>query len=221
MPHTEIIFIRHGETDWNRENRFQGGTDIDLNARGHEQARLAAARLSGLPVAAVYCSDLSRARQTAEPIARVLGLSLSVEPALRERSYGVFEGRTHEEIVRDHPQDYERWRQRDAAYAMPGGGESLLALRTRVLAQMEQLARRHVGQMVAAVTHGGVLDAIYRIVTDTPGEAARTFGIPNAALNRVSFDGERFVLIDWADVAHLGEEDVKHGPSTGIPAAVR
>lgn len=218
MPHTELIMIRHGETDWNRAHRFQGGTDIDLNEQGHSQARLAAARLTGLPIAAIYCSDLRRARQTAEPIARALGLGVSVEPALRERSYGIFEGRTHEEIVRDHPQDYERWRRREAAYAMPGGGESLAALRVRVLAQMELLARRHAGQMVAAVTHGGVLDAMYRIVTGTPGEAPRSFEIPNAAMNRIGFDGERFVLIEWANIDHLDAGRLVPSPRTGLAA---
>jgi probable phosphoglycerate mutase len=217
MPTTEIIFIRHGETEWNRENRFQGGTDIHLNEQGHEQARRVARRLAGLPVAALYCSDLTRARQTAEPIARALGLSLSVEPALRERSYGIFEGRTHEDMVREFPDIYESWRLRDARYAIPGGGESLFALRERVFGQMEQLARRHAGQLVAAVTHGGVLDAVYRLVTATPGDIARTFPIPNAGINRIGWDGERFAVIDWGDVAHLGSLTSLATPHPGSP----
>jgi probable phosphoglycerate mutase len=216
MPSTELIFIRHGETDWNREHRFQGGTDIDLNAHGHEQARRAALRLAKLPVVAVYCSDLSRARQTAEPIARALGLGVSVEPALRERSYGLFEGRTHDELVREAPQDYERWRAREPGFALPGGGESLHHVKTRVYAQMEVLARRHAGQLVAAVTHGGVLDAIYRIASGLAAEAPRTFGIPNAALNRVLWDGERFSVLHWADVEHLADLSPPTSPQTGL-----
>lgn len=203
MPLTELIFIRHGVTDWNREQRFQGGTDISLNAEGRDQARMTAERLRALPLVAVYCSDLSRARQTAEPIAQALGLGVSVEPALRERGFGSFEGLTHEELKREHPQAYARWQQRDLSYQMPGGGESLAELRGRVLAQMQVLARRHPGQTVAAVTHGGVLDAVYRISAGLEVDAPRNFELRNASINRVGWDGERFSVLGWGDVAHL------------------
>ena len=134
MSMTELIFIRHGETDWNRARRFQGCIDIALNATGLEQARHTADRLQDHRLAAVYSSHLGRARETARPIAEALGLAVAIEPELRERSYGAFEGQTHDELLRNHPEAYQRWRDRVPDYELPGGGESLVALRARVRA---------------------------------------------------------------------------------------
>lgn len=207
----ELIFIRHGVTSWNRERRFQGQIDIELSDEGHEQARRTAARLAGMPIVAVYSSDLGRARQTAEPIARALGVPVSVEPGLKERHYGVFEGLTYDELQHKHPDAYRRWRDREADYALPGGGESLRSLRERVQLQMQSLARRHAGQLIAAVTHGGVLDSIYRIAAGLPGDAPRDFDLHNASINRIGWDGERFRVLGWGDVSHLssGLDDIE------------
>ena len=205
---TELIFIRHGVTDWNLERRFQGCIDIELNAEGVTQARLTAERLAGMPLAAVYASDLRRARQTAEPIARAIGVAVAVEPGLRERHYGAFEGRTHDELSRDHPEAYQQWRDRVPDYPLPGGGESLLTLRERVQAQMGRLAARHPGQTIVAVTHGGVLDSIYRIAAGLAPDAPRRFELNNASINRIGWDGERFHVIDWGDLSHLGPPPV-------------
>ena len=203
MSTTEILFIRHGVTDWNQARRFQGQIDIELNDEGRLQAQRTGRRLASMPIAAVYSSDLSRARQTAEPIARALGLELRLEPGLRERSYGMFEGRTHDDLSRDHPEAYSRWRARDPAFELPGGGESLLALRERVREQMMRLVGRHAGEMVAAVTHGGVLDTIYRIAANEPADSVRRFELLNAGINRIGWDGERFEILGWGDVSHL------------------
>ena len=208
MSMTELVFIRHGITDWNVARRFQGCIDIPLNAQGEEQARHTAERLAGWPLAAVYASDLGRARQTAEPIAQALGLVVTIEPGLRERHYGLFEGCTHEDLLRDHPEDYQRWRSRIPDFALPGGGESLVALRERVWAQMNRLAARHAGQRIAAVTHGGVLDTIYRIATGLAPDAPRRFELNNASINRIAWDGERFSVLDWGDVSHLAKMSV-------------
>ncbi len=205
MITTELIFIRHGVTDWNLARRFQGCIDIALNAQGVAQARLTAERLADWSLQAVYASDLGRARQTAEPIAQMLGLAVAVEPGLRERHYGLFEGRTHDELQRDHPEAYQRWQDRVPDFALPGGGESLAGLRDRVLAQMNLLAARHRGQKVVAVTHGGVLDSIYRIAAGLAPDAPRRFELNNASINRIGWDGERFSVLDWGDVSHLAK----------------
>lgn len=202
---TELVFIRHGVTDWNVARRFQGCIDIALNAEGLAQARVTAERLADWPLSAVYASDLGRARQTAEPIAQGLGLSVEIEPDLRERHYGLFEGCTHDELQRDHPEAYRHWRDRVPDYALPGGGESLVVLRARVLAQMHRLVAKHAGQRIAAVTHGGVLDTIYRIATGLAPDAPRRFELNNASINRVGWDGERFSVLDWGDVSHLAK----------------
>ncbi len=201
--HTELVLIRHGVTAWNRERRFQGQTDIELDEEGLAQAALTGRRLAAWQVDAVYTSDLSRARQTAEPIAAVRGLPVHIEPRLRERHYGSFEGRTHEELERHQAEAWRRWRQREPDFVLPGGGESLRAFHARVAAALSELARAHRGQTVVAVTHGGVLDIVYRIATGMPLEAPRGHDLLNASLNRIRWDGSAFSLVAWADVAHL------------------
>lgn len=199
----ELVLVRHGVTTWNKARRFQGRIDVPLDTEGHRQARLAARRLSGEPVAAVYASDLARAWQTGEAIARELGLPLRPEPGLRERHYGAFEGRTFDEIRSDLPEDHARWQARDLHFTPGGSGESLAQLHARVLDALLGLASRHPGETVVAVTHGGVLDCAYRIATGLPLDAPRAHDLLNASLNRIAWDGETFRLIGWADVAHL------------------
>lgn len=203
MDHTTIIFVRHGVTDWNRAGRFQGQIDIPLNAEGVEQAERTGLMFRDIPIAAVYTSDLARARQTAEPIARATGLALRVDAGWRERNYGVLEGRTHDEVLRDHPETYTRWRARDPGFELPGGGESLRGLHARVERQMKSLIEAHAGQTVVAVSHGGVLDCVYRIASRLPIEAPRSFDLRNASLNRVLWDGRSFSVLSWGDVSHL------------------
>jgi probable phosphoglycerate mutase len=204
---TRIILVRHGVTDWNRARRFQGQIDIPLNDEGRRQAELTGRRFAsgseGQPVSAVLASDLARAMQTAEPIARSLGLPVQQEPRLRERHYGAFEGLTHDEIERQHEDAWHRWRRREPDFALPGGGESLRSFHRRVEEALRSLAERYRCATIVAVAHGGVLDCAYRIAAGLPLDAPRGHELLNASLNRIEFDGSRFGLVDWADVAHL------------------
>jgi probable phosphoglycerate mutase len=207
---TTIVLVRHGVTDWNRVRRFQGQIDIPLNEEGHRQAALTGQRFAADPardrVSAVYTSDLTRAAQTAAPIAQALGLELRVDPALRERHYGGFQGLTHDELEHGELSGaFRRWRAREPDFELPGGGESLRVFHRRVEQVLAALAARHAGAMVVAVAHGGVLDCAYRIAAGLPLDAPRGHDLLNASLNRIAFDGERFSLIDWADVAHLDD----------------
>lgn len=131
---------------------------------------------------------------------------MRLEPRLRERHYGRFEGRTYEEIERIDASAYRRWREREPAFALPGGGETLLALHERVEAALRDLARRHAGETVALVTHGGVLDCAFRVATGLAIEAPRTHELLNASLNRIAWHDDSFALLAWADAAHLVEE---------------
>ena len=204
---TELIMIRHGVTAWNKERRFQGQIDIPLDDEGLRQAQLLGQSMAGAALAAVYASDLTRARQTAEPLASALGLPVVAEPGLRERHYGAFEGCTWDELQREHAADFARWRAREPDFSLPGGGETLLALHDRVEATMRALAARHPGASVVAVTHGGVLDCAYRIATGLGMREPRQHDLLNASINRIVFDGERFSLVGWADVTHLRRAD--------------
>lgn len=204
MSVARLCLIRHGETDWNVGRRIQGNLDIPLSARGHAQARATALALKEEDFAAIYSSDLSRARQTAEALVHLRRQPLLIEPRLRERHYGVFQGLTHAECATRHPLDYARHQARDADFA-PAGGESLSAFASRVLAVCAELSRRHAGQSIAVFTHGGVLDVIYRRATDRPLSAPRDFLIPNCGINWLEIEKERWTLLSWAERGHLEE----------------
>ncbi|MDE2479960.1 MAG: histidine phosphatase family protein [Betaproteobacteria bacterium] len=204
-PSTLLLCIRHGETDWNVARRVQGHTDIELNARGLAQAAALARALAGQTLHAVYSSDLRRARRTAEPLARERELPLHFEPALRERAFGSFEGRSFTELETLHAQECERWRRRDPDWGAPGGGEALQAFRDRVQRALLSIARRHRGQTVAVVTHGGALDCLYRIATGQDLSAPRTWELRNAAINRLLVSEDHVGLVGWNDCGHLDE----------------
>ena len=203
----KLYLIRHGVTDWNRERRFQGQTDIPLAADGLAQAQKLGAHFQKVVLAAVYSSDLSRAWQTAQPIAQACACPLVAETGLRERAFGVFEGLTHDTIVSEHAQQYQRWRSREPDFAITGGGESLRALHGRVLAVMTRLAQQHQGDAIALVTHGGVLDCAYRIAGGLALADPSRPNLLNAAINVVRYRPQTaapFTIESWGDVAHLG-----------------
>jgi probable phosphoglycerate mutase len=202
MEATRVIAVRHGETAWNVDTRIQGHLDIDLNAKGLWQAQRLAEALAHEPLAAIYSSDLARAWQTAQAVARDRALAVQPEPRLRERSFGAFEGRTFHDIRDELPEQAERWRTRDPAFA-PEGGESLLDLRDRVTGIVAELAARHPGEQVLLVAHGGVMDVLYRAATRQELQAPRTWQLGNACINRMLWTGQGLTLVGWADDSHL------------------
>ena len=203
MDATRLIVVRHGETAWNVDTRIQGHLDIPLNATGLWQARQLGDALAGEAISAIYTSDLLRARKTAQAVADATGAALVDEPGLRERAFGSFQGRTFAEVETEHPEQARRWRQRDPDYA-PDGGESLRVLRERVVDTTHRLAARHPGELVLLVTHGGVLDVLYRAATRQDIQAPRTWQLGNAAINRLLWThGHGLSLVGWADTQHL------------------
>ncbi|MCK0506952.1 histidine phosphatase family protein [Aromatoleum anaerobium] len=203
MRATRLCLIRHGETAWNAEKRLQGHLDVPLNEIGHVQAEATAASLAGHRFAAFYCSDLRRAQQTAAAAGRTLGFEATLEPELRERHYGVFQGLTYDEARERFPQDFARFHARDPDFAFCGEGESLGAFAARIHRALERIATRHAGRQALVVTHGGVLDIAHRLATGKALDTPRDFTIPNAALNWIEFDGRRWHLLAWAEQAHL------------------
>lgn len=202
---TELLLIRHGETDWNRELRFQGQLDVSLNATGLEQAQRVAQRLAQESLHGLVSSDLQRALQTARAVAaQVTQLDPVLEAALREQHFGVVEGLRVPEIKARYPEAWARWVRFEADYAFDGG-ESTLAFHGRVLAALRALAQRHPGQRLAVVTHGGVLDMVYRSALGLPLSGPRQCAIPNAGINRVRLSGSAIEILDWADDRHLAD----------------
>lgn len=207
MEATRILAIRHGETAWNVDTRIQGHLDIPLNDTGLQQARwLAQALAERDELHAIYASDLSRAHVTAQTIADAAGLAVSTHPGLRERSFGDFQGRTFAEIEAELPEHAQHWRKRTPEWAPPGAGESLIALRERVLATVDELASRHVGEQIVLVAHGGVMDVLYRAATRLDLQAPRTWLLPNTAVNRLLWTPQGLSLVGWADTSHLDDK---------------
>lgn len=202
MEVTRLIAVRHGETAWNADLRIQGHLDIALNPTGLWQARQAARTLAQESVDAIYASDLVRAWETAQAIARPHGIAVTPEPALRERAFGSFEGRTFAEIEASQPDQARRWRTRDPDFA-PDGGESLVDFRRRITDVTAHIAARHVGGLVVLVAHGGVMDVLYRGATGQALQAPRTWRLGNTAINRLLWTPQGLTLVGWDDTAHL------------------
>ena len=211
MEFTRIIAVRHGETAWNVDTRIQGHLDIPLNETGRWQARQVGQALAEEPIHAVYSSDLSRAWDTAQEIARAAGLEAVAHSGLRERGFGQFEGRTFREIESLWPDHATQWRQRVPHWVPPEGGESLLALRERIERTVHELAARHAGEQVVVVAHGGVLDALYRLATGQAVDTPRTWQLPNAAINRLLWTPSAMSLVGWSDTRHLEGESLGDG----------
>jgi probable phosphoglycerate mutase len=206
MQRTRVIVVRHGETAWNNEKRWQGHLDSPLTAKGLSQAQALARRLSGERFSALYTSDLGRAYQTAQLIAAATGHSVVLDSRLRERKLGVFQGLTSEEIRAVHAEEYELYRIRDPDHALPGG-ESLRQQVDRNLRCFEELAQRHLGESIVVVTHGGVLSGLFRHVLSIPMQAPRRFAFANSSLNIFIFQEGDWMLQTWGDVSHLASDD--------------
>jgi probable phosphoglycerate mutase len=201
---TELLFIRHGETDWNRQQRFQGQIDVPLNATGPAQAARVAGRLAADRHDALFSSDLQRARETAAPLSAAWHLAPVALPGLREQHFGVLEGLDVPTIQARHPDLWQRWLEHRADYALPGG-ESLRRFHARVMAAVRELAAAHAGARLAVVTHGGVLDMLWRSAHGLSLDGLRACEIPNAGLNRMRWVGGELQVEVWADATHLAE----------------
>jgi probable phosphoglycerate mutase len=203
---TRILLIRHGETAWNAERRLQGHLDIALNAEGERQAAALAEALVGETVDAIVASDLMRARQTAEAIARRRGQQVALDPLLRERCYGGFEGLLYSEIAARFPVEFAAWQARDVDAVLPPGtnrGESFREFYARSVGAMLRRAAAHPGQTVALVAHGGVLECAYRAALGLPLETPRDFKVLNASINRFELADGKLSLLSWGEVEHL------------------
>ncbi len=154
-----IIILRHGQTEWNALQRYQGQTDIPLNDTGREQAYQVVRLLKEQEaVQAIYCSDLSRASETAQIIGDSLGINPISDARLRELSFGVWEGLTFTEVYGEYRQEFDDWFQDTQTYTVPGG-ESLQCLMVRVLEVISEIEQTGY-QSVLVVTHGGVMKAV-------------------------------------------------------------
>jgi probable phosphoglycerate mutase len=217
---TRVLAIRHGETDWNVDGRIQGQLDIPLNATGQWQVHRLALAVADEGIDAVYSSDLLRAYETAQSVARGAGQPIVTDVGLRERGFGVFEGLSFTEISARWPEQAERWRRRDADFGAEGG-ETLRDFSARSIAAVERLAAQHPGQTIAVVSHGGVMDCLYRAAARVALDAPRSWQLGNAAINRLLYTPQGFTLIGWSDTSHLDESVLDEFSDTDAPAQRR
>ena len=212
---TRVVAVRHGETTWNAEMRMQGQLDTPLSARGRWQAARAAESLADAGIEAIFASDLERAYDTAQALAARLGLPITTDTGLRERSFGIFQGHLYADIDSRWPEQAARWRHHDPDFG-PEGGETLREFSARAVAACARIAAGQPGRSIAIVTHGGVLDCLYRAAAGVDLSAPRSWELGNAAINRLLYTPRGFTLVGWSDTAHLEGETLDDG-SEGDP----
>ncbi|MDQ2966963.1 MAG: histidine phosphatase family protein [Actinomycetota bacterium] len=180
---TTLLLVRHGETDWNRDGRWQGGSDTTLNDLGREQARSLADQLDG-NIDVVYSSDLARARETAEILAAKLGLEVRVDPRLRERGFGSWEGLTTPEIEERFADSHRHWCAGEGAGA--DDAETFENFSTRVNDFLADVLRLHPGEEVLVISHGGSIRVIHALAAglDYVRDHRLIPGVANCAVTR-------------------------------------
>lgn len=203
---TTVIIVRHGETLWNLQRRYQGHGDSPLTATGRAQADAVGRRLKSVPVDAFIASDLGRTRETAAIITRHTGHIPALDSRLRERSFGVLEGLTTAEIRERHPTVFQRLEANDPDFVIPGG-ESLRQHYHRNIDFLVGSTTAYAGSTVVLVSHGGLLDSAFRHVAGIPLNRPRCFVTANASISIFRYGNfygtRRWVLDTWGDASHL------------------
>ena len=196
-----LLLARHGETDDNARLIFQGQGGGSLNARGRAQAERLAARLAQ-SVDVIVSSDLTRAKETAEEVAKASGVEIVFDREIREVDVGAWTGLAYEEVERRFPEEWAAWR---AGLDVPrGGGETYAGLATRVAGALDRIARDHVGKRVLVVSHGAALrSAVCLTLGISPSWNAPIAGLHNTSLTKLRYEGAKTHLVTYNDVAHL------------------
>jgi probable phosphoglycerate mutase len=207
-----LIAIRHGETEWNIQSREMGQLDSALTVRGIQQAQAIARRLSRCRFDALYCSDLARALRTAQIISSETRVDPVIDPGLRERNMGIFQGLTKAEMSEQFPLEYSEYRRVGQTFRIPQGesGQDRLARSIRVLTE---IATRHIDQTVVVVTHGGFLMGFLEHVLGMTSGNGWRFRRQNAAFNCFEYLDGKWSLQTWNDTSHLGDLESVNDPT--------
>lgn len=197
-----LFLVRHGETKWNREEVFRGRIDVELNERGIEQARLTARALAGVQLAAVYAGPLSRARETARIIAEPHELPVVIVEGLNDLDYGSWQGLSHQEVRERYPDVYRQWVSRPHTVRFEGG-ESLDEARRRAVAALEEIAARHRGQNVVAVSHRVINKVLLLAFLGLDNSHFWEIKQDTCAINVIEFHPCRCVICRINDTCHI------------------
>jgi len=197
-----LILVRHGETDWNHEQRIQGQLDIPLNKNGAEQARAVFNKLKREPIDAIFSSDLTRAIETVAPF-KQLGFSITLDSSLRERSLGMLEGLCVKEAVKLMPEDLRAFQTRSYVFT-PKNSESMSAFEKRVRMFLSKICETHKRGNILTVTHGGVIDVVWRIANNiSPTDHVKPT-VTNGSIHRLQLINKGAIVIkNFNDVDHM------------------
>jgi len=204
-----LILVRHGETEWNRQHRYQGQAGLPLNEVGLQQAGLLAARLESEDVDVIYASDLDRAVQTAQVIAGRHGLPVRVDQRLREMSFGDWEGLSYAEIRAGWPDGLNAW-VNDSLSAAPPGGETLAEVAARMQSFLDDVIVRG-GRAILVVSHGGPLRVLLCLALGLDVQAHWRFRIDTASVSELQVYTEDAVLVRMNDTCHLQDVAMSSG----------
>lgn len=199
---TRLLLVRHGETAWNHEQRFQGQTDVELSLSGRKQAELLRSRLEGEKIDAVYASDFQRAMETARLATGSRELSPIPHPGLREADFGEWEGLTFKQITAEQPEVLETWYS-NLADVTPPGGESIRQLQVRILETMDTLIAGHRGESLLIVSHGGPIRAFLCWVLGMDLNECWKIRLDNCALSIVQMYPEAGIVMLLNESWHL------------------
>ncbi len=197
----EFIFLRHGETEWNKLSRYQGSLNIGLNERGREQARQAASLLETREIDLIVSSDLDRAHDTARVVGERMGLEVQLRQNLREMDFGIWEGKDYPAIQEETPEAYQKWLD-DPVNNPPPEGESLVDFKERVVGVCQEILEEE-EETVLIVCHGGVIMAYLAHILGMDLRDYRRLKVSNAGISRVLFHDSQPVLRTFNCTAHL------------------
>ncbi|MDG1486575.1 MAG: histidine phosphatase family protein [SAR324 cluster bacterium] len=201
MKETEIILIRHGETEWNSQKRMQGHSNSDLSEVGREQIQALGELMKNVSFDHIYSSDSLRARQTAEAITQYSGHTLQFDQRIREKNLGVFEGLTSTEAKERHPEVYRLFKTAGANYVIDEG-ESTQQLLERALEFIEEIRLRHPQERVVMVTHGGVVRVLMKYALGLSIDSPTRFIIKNTGIFGLIWN-ENWLVTQMGGVYHL------------------
>lgn len=205
-----LALVRHGETAWNAQARYQGRADLPLSDAGQRQAVMLARRLAREEIHAVYASDLQRAWETAVTIAAPHGLPVRAETRLREMDFGDWEGLTYEEVQERYPQALAAW-EADPLNVAPPGGETLVQVVARVQSLLDDIVRVHPDQTVLLVGHGGPLRVLLCVAMGLDPRVHWQFRLGIASLSELCLYDGGAMLTGLNDTHHLEVEVTPDG----------
>ncbi|MBI5952065.1 MAG: alpha-ribazole phosphatase [Chloroflexi bacterium] len=194
-----LLLIRHGQTNWNLEQRFQGQSDIPLNETGRKQAQALAERLAAEYFDIIYSSDLQRATETAAIICKS---EIITDSRLREVNFGDWEGMIYDEIKAKYPETLAAW-ENDIFKNAPPNGETLEGLAVRVQSMLDELSEKHNDQTILIVAHGGVLQTLICLALNLPPTMYWQFHLSTASLSELAFYPAGAILNSLNDTSHL------------------